>query len=84
MLPAAFNRLRERLEGSSQGERTTGIEPATLSLGIGTRTAWLSGNPVTTQKTRRSEPLETAANGYWLDRDWAAAGRVGAGLPHLS
>ena len=54
----------EPAELSKFVKRTTGIEPATLSLGIGTRTARLSGNPVTTQKTRRSEPLETAANGY--------------------
>jgi hypothetical protein len=56
-------------------ERTTGFEPATLSLGSRTRAAWINGFHVAMRKSTRSNPLGTATAEWSLARNWRAPTR---------
>jgi hypothetical protein len=76
-LVAALHRLAHCVEGSARRRnlrerRTTGFEPATLSLGSETGAAWLRALGVVERNHYRWNPLETARNGARLARIWGA------------
>src|SRR5207244_12864533 len=53
-------------------KRAIWLEPTTLSLLSALTVAWLSGNRIAKPKSTRSNPLETAASGWSLARNWRA------------
>ena len=49
-----------------------GLEPTTLSLGSARGTAWIGGFRSTMRKPHRSNPLESAPDGWSLAHNWRA------------